>query len=92
MPEHRVGTVIYKRDLSPILTIFRMNPEDGKAFPPSKAGQYIALGRDDCPVTKKTGVGPDGRPARVRPADERGRRPGRGTGWQRGTSAARKLV
>ena len=35
-------------------------PADGSVFPPSKAGQYIALKRDDCKLTKKIGVGDDG--------------------------------
>ena len=62
MAGRKVGTVIYKQDLSPILTIFRLMPEAGSPFPGSKAGQYIALRRDDCKLTKKLGVGPDGKP------------------------------
>ena len=58
----KVGTVTYKRDLSSILTVFRLMPEDGSAFLPSQAGQYIALRRDDCKLTKKTGLGDDGKP------------------------------
>lgn len=60
MAGRKVGTVTYKRDLSPILTIFRLMPEDGSRFPPSKAGQYIALRRDDCKLTKKIGKADDG--------------------------------
>ena len=62
MAVRKVGTVTYKQDLSPILTIFRLMPEPGGRFPDSKAGQYIALRRDDCKLTKKVGVGPDGKP------------------------------
>ena len=62
MAGRKVGTVIYKQDLSPILTIFRLMPEAGSPFPSSKAGQYIALRRDDCKLTKKLGLGPDGKP------------------------------
>ena len=62
MAGRKVGTVTYKQDLSSILTIFRLIPEDGSAFPPSQAGQYIALRREDCKLTKKTGVGDDGKP------------------------------
>ena len=62
MAVRKVGTVNYKKDLSPILTIFRLMPEPGGRFPDSKAGQYIALRRDDCKLTKKVGVGPDGKP------------------------------
>lgn len=60
MAGRKVGTVSYKQDLSSILTIFRLMPEDGSKFPPSEAGQYIALRRDDCKLTKKVGVGDDG--------------------------------
>ena len=60
MAGRKVGTVTYKRDLSPILTIFRLMPEEGSLFPPSQAGQYIALRRDDCKLTKKVGKADDG--------------------------------
>lgn len=62
MAGRKIGTVSYKKDLSSILTIFRLMPENGSTFPTSKAGQYIALRRDDCKLTKKTGVGHDGTP------------------------------
>ncbi len=62
MASRKVGTVTYKRDLGSILTIFRLMPEAGSQFPSSKAGQYIALRRDDCKLTRKTGVGSDGKP------------------------------
>ena len=72
MAVRRTGTIIYKRDLSPILTIFRVAPEAGHTFPPSIAGQYIALGRDDVPLTKRAGEWPDGRPRHVPDIDEAG--------------------
>lgn len=53
MAERHVGTVAYRRDLSPILTIFRLLPQRGSRFPDFKAGQYIALRRDDCKLTRK---------------------------------------
>ena len=62
MAGRKVGTVVSKEDLSPILTIFRLMPEAGSTFPTYEAGQYIALRRDDCKLTKKVGVGPDGKP------------------------------
>ena len=62
MAGRKVGTVISGKNLSPILTIFRLMPEAGSTFPAYKAGQYIALRRDDCKLTKKVGVGPDGKP------------------------------
>lgn len=73
MAGRKVGTVTYKRDLSSILTIFRLMPEAGSVFPPSKAGQYIALRRDDCKLTKKTGVGGDGAAVYGPDLDEAGR-------------------
>ena len=60
MAGRKVGTVTHKQDLSPILTIFRLMPAEGSLFPPSKAGQYIALRRNDCKLTRKVGVGSDG--------------------------------
>ena len=60
MAGRKAGTVTYKKNLTSTLMIFRLMPEDGSAFPPSKAGQYIALRRDDCKLTKKTGIGKDG--------------------------------
>ena len=72
MASRKVGTVTYKKDLSSILTIFRLMPEKGTAFPPSQAGQYIALRRDDCKLTKKVGVGDDGKPVYGPSLDESG--------------------
>ena len=72
MASQKVGTVTYKQDLSSILTIFRLMPEAANPFPPSKAGQYIALGRNDCKLTKKTGVGSDGKPTYGPALDESG--------------------
>ena len=72
MASRKVGTVTYKRGLGSILTIFRLMPEAGSQFPPSKAGQYIALCRDDCKLTRKTGVGSDGKPTYGPALDESG--------------------
>ena len=72
MVARRTGTIVYKHDFSSVLTIFRLAPESGQAFPPSAAGQYIALGRDDVPLTKRIGAGPDGRPKYVPDVDADG--------------------
>ena len=72
MPSRQAGTVTYKRDLSPILTIFRLMPEAANQFPPSKAGQYIALRRDDCKLTRRTGVDSDDKPMYGPALDESG--------------------
>ncbi len=73
MAGRKVGTVFYKRELSPLLTIFRIKPEAESRFPPSKAGQYIALRRDDCHLTKKIATTPDGAPLYGPDLDESGK-------------------
>ena len=72
MAGRKVGRVTYKHDLSSILTIFRLMPEEGSVFPVSQSGQYIALRRDDCLLTTKTGVGADGKPVYGPNLDESG--------------------
>ena len=57
MAERRIGTVVQRRDLSPILSILRLVPEEGDEFPPCLAGQYIALRREHCRLTKKIAAG-----------------------------------
>ncbi len=53
MAKTKVGTVVRFHKSSPILTIFHLMPETGSPFPDYKAGQYIALRRNDCRLTKK---------------------------------------
>jgi len=53
MPPRRTGHVIYRETLSPVLEIFRVAPEKGTAFPPYRSGQYIALSRENCKLTKR---------------------------------------
>ena len=53
MAEKNIGKVIYRKTLSPLLELFRLAPENGSQFPDYKPGQYIALSRDDCRLTKK---------------------------------------
>lgn len=69
----RVGTICHERKLSSIQMSFRLMPETGHRFPSYKAGQYIALRRDDCRLTRTTGVGADGRPVFELDLDESGR-------------------
>jgi ferredoxin-NADP reductase len=75
MAEKRVGTANYWRYSSDILAVFRLVPEDASKFPSYKAGQYMALQRSDCRLTKKvvgdggkveypTVLGPQGIPKR----------------------------
>lgn len=53
MPEFKVGAITDWRRISPTLLVFRMMPEPGTRFPDYKPGQYIALRREDCRLTKK---------------------------------------
>lgn len=71
MAERKIGTVVYRRDLSTILSILRLVPDDGSEFPPYLAGQYIALRRENCRLTKKV-VGKDGEVEFVPDLDETG--------------------
>ena len=71
MAEIKIGTTIQRRDLSAILTIFRLTPEHGSSFPVYKAGQYIALRRDNCRLTKRI-VGQDGKISYAPDLDEQG--------------------
>jgi ferredoxin/flavodoxin---NADP+ reductase len=59
MAEKKIGTVNHWRYSSDILAVFRLFPEGASRFPGYKAGQYMALQRNDCRLTKKV-VG-DGR-------------------------------
>jgi ferredoxin-NADP reductase len=71
MAELKVGTVIDQRKLSPILEVFRLRPQSGSRFPAYLPGQYIALRRDRCRLTKRV-VGPDGQVRYVPDVDASG--------------------
>ena len=73
MASRKSGRVIYKKDLSSALSIFRLIPERDSTFPAYQAGQYIALGRDDGRLTKKVGVDPNGKPRFTPDLDDTGR-------------------
>jgi len=53
MTERKIGRVISWQNLSPNLAIFRVVPDNGCRFPDYCPGQYIALGREDCRLTRK---------------------------------------
>jgi ferredoxin-NADP reductase len=53
MAELKPGRIIEWHRLSPSLSLFRVVAHDGGRFPSYEAGQYIALRRDDCLLTKK---------------------------------------
>jgi len=57
MAELKTGRVVEWQRLSPSLSIFRLIDNQGRPFPSYKAGQYIALRRDDCLLTKKVKEG-----------------------------------
>lgn len=58
----RTGTVVHREVVSEALFRFRLAPESGCRFPDYEAGQAIALRLDDCKLTRRTGVAPDGKP------------------------------
>jgi ferredoxin-NADP reductase len=72
MADWRAGTVVSFERLSPVLALFRLRPEAGRAFPDYHAGQYIALRREDCKLTKRV-VGEDKKPHYVPDLDAEGR-------------------
>jgi ferredoxin-NADP reductase len=71
MAERRLGTVAEWRGLSPTLALFRLKPEDGHPFPDYRPGQYIALRREDCWLTRRR-VDAQGRARYVADVDEQG--------------------
>ena len=72
MAELKVGKIFRWQQLSSILATFCLAPEDGSQFPGYEAGQYIALRRNNCRLTKKI-AGPDGRPRYVPDLDASGK-------------------
>src|SRR6266852_5775393 len=57
MAELKTGRIVEWQRLSPSLSIFRLIDNQSRPFPSYKAGQYIALRRDDCLLTKKVKEG-----------------------------------
>jgi ferredoxin-NADP reductase len=64
MPELRSGTIRLWRQLSPVLAVFHLAPEPDRRFPSYVPGQYIALRRDGCRLTRRI-LGPDRQPRYV---------------------------
>ena len=71
MTERRIGRVVFWRNLSPNLAVFRIVPDNGSRFPDYRPGQFFALGRDDCRLTRKIVV--DGKLHTIPDLDESGR-------------------
>jgi len=72
MAEKKIGTVTDWKYSSDVLAIFRFMPQEGSKFPTYKAGQYMALQRNDCRLTKKV-VGEGGKVEYVIVLDEQGK-------------------
>lgn len=53
MADKKIGTMTDWKYSSDVLAVFRFWPEPGSKFPSYKAGQYMALQRNDCRLTKK---------------------------------------
>jgi len=53
MAQRKTGFAVSWQSLSPILGIFRVRPDTGSRFPDYEAGQYIALRREDCALTRR---------------------------------------
>jgi len=70
--QRRTGFAVSWQTLSPILGIFRVQPAAGGRFPDYEAGQYIALRREDCALTRRV-TGADGRTRYVPDVDASGR-------------------
>lgn len=72
MVAQKQGTIVHWHSLSSVLAIFRLAPEDGSCFPVYVPGQYIALRREDCRLTKRTSDS-DGNFSYTPDVDESGR-------------------
>src|SRR4029079_12459236 len=71
MADWKDGRVSTWTALTPTRALFRLEPEAGTPFPKYMAGQYIALRRDSCKLTRRV-TGADGRPHYVPDVDENG--------------------
>ncbi|MFL5313427.1 MAG: ferredoxin--NADP reductase [Myxococcales bacterium] len=71
MADLRSGRIVEWHRLSPSLSLFRVVALDSSPFPPYLAGQYIALRRDDCLLTRKVKEGNETR--YVPDLDEKGK-------------------
>lgn len=72
MADKKIGTMTSWKYSSDVLAIFRLMPEAGSQFPNYKAGQYMALQRNDCRLTKKV-VGEGGKVEYVTVLDAEGK-------------------
>jgi ferredoxin-NADP reductase len=70
--QRRIGSVSSWQLLSPSLALFRLQPHAGTRFPDYKPGQYIALRRDDCRLTRRVVDTEDGRRHYIPDLDDNG--------------------
>ena len=54
MATQKQGAIVHWESLSPILAIVRLEPENGSRFPGYVSGQYMALRRENCRLTRRT--------------------------------------
>src|SRR3954469_4556005 len=59
MADLKTGRIQEWTRLSPVLSLFRVVGIESTPFPPHEGGQYIALRRDDCRLTRKVKEGND---------------------------------
>jgi ferredoxin-NADP reductase len=71
MADWKTGRVTTWTALSPTLGVFRLMPAEGTPFPDYKAGQYIALRREDCKLTRRI-TGEDGKVHYLPDTDDQG--------------------
>ena len=71
MATQKQGTIVHWESLSPILAIVRLAPENGSRFPSYVPGQYMALRRENCRLTRRTTD--RGRQRQLRPGPRRKR-------------------
>lgn len=76
MADKRTGRAATFERLTPTLATFRLSPQDGFPFPDYKAGQYMALSRDDCKLTRRV---TEGGKTRYEPDLDEAGEPRRGT-------------
>jgi ferredoxin-NADP reductase len=71
MAAQKQGTIVHWQSLSPILAILRLASENGSHFPPYVPGQYIALRRENCRLTRRV-TDADGHVTYAPDIDEKG--------------------
>ena len=71
MAVQKQGTIAHWKSLSPILAVLRLAPENGSLFPTYVPGQYMALRRENCKLTRRV-TDADGHTSYAPDVDENG--------------------